>query len=255
MKEGELYWLGGARTQRSFWNRFSIFVLLACASIPPSVHASQQPFLPAETARSLVKRQSGCIANTFSCSNLGSAFNGICCVNGQTCALDASNSPACCPSGAVCTGVAPASFVAPTATVASFVQNPYFPFPYIAGTSFANAAQCSSAYSQCTQNYAACTSELGGGSGGAFGVTIIVPGGGGTTVTGGAANLGSSSAAGICTSLSSVACSGLQQSVCTAGSGGGFFVGTANAAARPTAACGGALVAAGVAGLGLMHVL
>lgn len=152
---------------------------------------------------------------------------------------------------AVCTGTAPAAFATPTATAVSFVPNPYFSFPYLAGTAFANAAQCSSAYSQCSQNYDACTSELGGGG---FGVTIVVPGGQGTTITGGA-NVGSSSAVSICTSLSSAACSGLQQSACTAGSGGGFSVGTANAAARPTAVCGNAVIAAGLAGLGLMQRL
>jgi hypothetical protein len=43
------------------------------------------------------KRQS-CPTNYYSCADMGSAFAGTCCVNGEACALDADNQPACCPS-------------------------------------------------------------------------------------------------------------------------------------------------------------
>jgi len=57
-------------------------------------------FSPAQSPL-LVERQS-CIPNTYLCStSLGSSFAGICCAIGQTCALDANNNPACCPSGHV----------------------------------------------------------------------------------------------------------------------------------------------------------
>ncbi|KAK3330299.1 hypothetical protein B0H66DRAFT_56234 [Apodospora peruviana] len=238
--------------------RASAVVLLVIASAS-SVCASQLPFRPVETAQVIAKRQ-GCIANFYSCGNQGAAFAGVCCQNGQRCALDASNQPACCPANAVCTGTAPATFVtpAPSATAVSFVPNPYFSFPYIA-TYFANPGDCSAAVDQCSSNYAACTSQLDGqAGGGAFGVTIVVPGGGGTTVTGGVqANYGTASATSICNSLSSVACSGLQPSMCTlsATTAGGFYFGTGNAAARPTAACYGAMAAAGVAGLAVVNAL
>lgn len=76
---------------------------------------------------------------------------------------------------------------AATTTVVSYVPNVYFSFPYIA-TYFANPGFCSAAVSQCSANYAACTDHLGGAGqvGGGFGVTIVVPGGGGTTITAGA---------------------------------------------------------------------
>jgi hypothetical protein len=170
-------------------------------------------------------------------------------------------------SSAVCTGTAPATFVTPTAvpTVVSFVPNGYFSFPY-AATYFANAGQCTSAVSQCSANYDSCTTALvSGSSGGSFGVTIIVPGGGGTTVAPGVqagGGVGITSATSICSSLSSVACGGLQLSMCT-NSGvtvSGFYFGTgaANAAARPTGVCHGVgvgvagMVAAGV-GLGILN--
>jgi len=63
-----------------------------------AVCASLQPFRPVETAAPVAKRQA-CLANFFSCANQGAAFNSICCQNGQRCALDANNNPACCPSG------------------------------------------------------------------------------------------------------------------------------------------------------------
>lgn len=240
------------------------------ASAPPQV----RPYFPAETGtptrrfhaaanaadpvvHALASRQTsaGCISGTFSCADQGSSFSGICCATGQTCALDASNEPACCPSGAVCTGVAPSSYKPPTTTAVSYVANAYFSFPYIA-TSFSNAAACSRAASQCAANYDACTADLEGGSGG---VTVVVAGS--TTVRGvtATATYAASTAVSICSSLSSVACSDIQTSYCTAGSTAGFSVGTAagNAAARPTAALRCVGVAAGVAagvGLGMVGI-
>ncbi|KAK4155371.1 hypothetical protein C8A00DRAFT_13574 [Chaetomidium leptoderma] len=247
----------------------SLLLILAWASV---VCASLQPFRPVETAAPVAKRQA-CLANFFSCEDHGDAFNGVCCQNGQICSLDAGNNPACCPSGAVCTGTAPASFVPPgtaaATTAASYVPNTYFSFPYVA-TYFANPGFCSAAISQCSANHAACTSQLqgqgGGGGGGGYAVTIAVPGGGGTTVTaaGGGVTYDAASATSICNSLSTAACSGLQPSMCTLSgtTSAGFFFGTetGNAAARPrptaaaAAACAGLVgaVAAGVAGLGIL---
>ncbi|KAL2020176.1 hypothetical protein VTK56DRAFT_8700 [Thermocarpiscus australiensis] len=235
-------------------------LLLVSAS---AVCASLQPFRPVETAAALAKRQQ-CLANFYSCADQGAAFNGVCCQNGQRCALDANNNPACCPTGAVCTGTAPASFATPgpaaTTTAVSYVPNSYFSFPYIA-TSFANQGYCSAAVSQCSANYAACTAQLGGqGSSGGYAVTIVVPGGRGTTVTGGGGvTVNAASATSICSSLSSVACGGLQPSMCTMSgtTASGFYFGTeaGNGGPRPTAAAGVGLVgvvAAGVAGLGFL---
>lgn len=48
----------------------------------------------------IFRRQESCPANTFRCSQeLGEQFADICCASGQTCALDADDEPACCPSG------------------------------------------------------------------------------------------------------------------------------------------------------------
>ncbi|KAI1386942.1 uncharacterized protein F4822DRAFT_411666 [Hypoxylon trugodes] len=189
------------------------------------------------------RRQISCPSNYFSCEDKGAAFANTCCENGQLCALDAQSEAACCPSSATCTGVAPTG---PTPTV-SYVSNTYFSFPYIP-TSFANSVACTSAVDECSRNYGACVSDLGGNAG-VYGVTIVVPGGGGTTV---AATQGtgipSASATSVCSSLSSKACYNIQSSQCTqAGTTGGFVIGTANYAARPTAAC----VAGVIAGVGL----
>ncbi|RDA85138.1 hypothetical protein CP532_1567 [Ophiocordyceps camponoti-leonardi (nom. inval.)] len=101
----------------------------------------------------------------------------ICCQNGQTCALDAHNSPACCPAGAVCTGTAPAS-PPPTAAV-SYVPNQFFSYPY-AATSFDNSASCASAIHACSSNYDACVTGLQRDA--AYAVTVNVPGGKGLTL-------------------------------------------------------------------------
>ncbi|ROW11448.1 hypothetical protein VMCG_01401 [Cytospora schulzeri] len=236
-----------------------------------SVLANPQQFLPAETATPtlgrlraanpvhalLARETGGCISGTFSCASEGSSFSGVCCASGQTCALDADNSPACCPSGAVCTGTAPSSYRAPSSTPVSYVANSYFSFPYIA-TSYSNAAACSKAASQCSANYAACTANLEGGGGGGA-VTVVVPAGnGGTSTIGAGAGAGTTlpiaSATSVCHSLSSVACHTIEDSYCTAGSTAGFTVGSANAAPTHMPCMG---VVAGVAvgvGLGVMGI-
>lgn len=72
-----------------------LLAVLAWASV---VCASLQPFRPVETAAPVAKRQA-CLANFYSCADQGASFNNICCQQGQRCALDANNNPACCPTG------------------------------------------------------------------------------------------------------------------------------------------------------------
>ncbi|KJZ71200.1 hypothetical protein HIM_09406 [Hirsutella minnesotensis 3608] len=168
-------------------------------------------YAPATTAPALLARAQ-CPANTFQCpTSLGAAFSDICCQNGQTCAFDANQNPACCPAGAVCTGTAPATpgEATPTAPV-SYVPNQYFSFPY-AATTFGNSASCALAVQACSSNYAACLSGLQGNGG--YAVTINVPGGGGPTVGGALQNLGTS-ATSVCSSLSSQACSKVEATKC-----------------------------------------
>jgi hypothetical protein len=119
---------------------------------------------------------------------------------------------------AVCTGNAPSAIptARPTAAI-SYVTNPYFSFPY-AETSFDDSRACSSAVSACSRNYQVCVQNLEGGGG--FGVTIEVPGDGGTTVGGGGSSLGAS-ATSVCSSLSSEACSGVDPTQCREFSSGG----------------------------------
>ncbi|KAF5019260.1 hypothetical protein F66182_8752 [Fusarium sp. NRRL 66182] len=161
----------------------------------------------------IFKRQDSCPDNTFRCSEeLGERFSDICCQNGQTCALDADDEPACCPSGAVCTGTAPATATGEPTASPSYVPNSYFVFPY-AATSFEDAGACTSAVSACDSNYDQCINFLG--EGGQYAVTIVVPGGGGTTVEGGGQALGQSSATAVCSSLSSRACGNVTSEDCS----------------------------------------
>lgn len=144
-------------------------------------------------------------------------------------------------SRAVCTGAAGTTAGATPTTAVSFVPNSYFAFPYIP-TTFPDSGACTSALGQCSENYAACTSGLAGARGG-YGVTVVVPGGGGTTVAPTHATVPTASATSICSSLSSEACHDFQTAQCTDGS----IAGSGNAAPRQTAAC----VAGVLAGLGL----
>ncbi|KAI0534012.1 hypothetical protein GGR58DRAFT_484330 [Xylaria digitata] len=185
------------------------------------------------------RREITCPANYFSCEDQGAQFQGACCENGQTCSLDAHQSAACCPTTATCTGVAPGS--GPTATTASYVSNAYFSFPIIP-TSFSNAAACTTALRACSENYDACVEGLEGGNGG-YGVTIQVPGAGGTTVAQAQTTLPSATASSVCSTLSLQACHGLSNGLCHAGTQGGFTVGSENRAPRPTAACMAGVIA------------
>ncbi|KAI0151948.1 hypothetical protein F4776DRAFT_658883 [Hypoxylon sp. NC0597] len=231
-------------TPRRYVALFSIaapILTLADPIVNPLEYGTFEDYSPVQ------KRDITCPANYFSCEDRGAAFQGTCCENGQLCALDAHSQAACCPTTATCTGVAPTG----TTPAPSFVSNSYFSFPYIP-TSFANSVACTSALNQCSRNYDACVSDLAGTAAGVYGVTIVVPGGGGTTVaaTQGTA-LPSATATSVCSSLSSEACYNLQSSQCTqAGTTGGFYIGTGNDAPRPTAACMAGVIA-GV-GLGLM---
>ncbi|KXJ89222.1 hypothetical protein Micbo1qcDRAFT_235539 [Microdochium bolleyi] len=225
----------------------------AAATTPPptaAILADPQPTIPfaafVDGGFLPLQRAVSCPGGYFSCEDRGSAFLGVCCRNGQQCALDGNNQAACCPQGNVCTGAAPTGTGVPPV---SYVPNTYFSFPYIY-TSFRNTGACSSAVSQCNANYQACTADLAGANSG-YGVTIAVPGGGGTTVAPTRAPVALATATSVCQSLSREACRGLQSSVCTqTGTANGFIVGTENAAPRPTAACMAGVIA-GV-GLGLM---
>ncbi|KAI1365612.1 hypothetical protein F5Y08DRAFT_172623 [Xylaria arbuscula] len=186
------------------------------------------------------QRDVTCPANYFSCEDQGTQFEGACCENGQTCSLDAQQSAACCPTTATCTGVAPGTGATATA---SYVSNAYFAFPAIA-TSFSNAAACTSALHDCTDNYDACVQGLEGANAG-YGVTVQVPGA--TTVVQAQTTLPSATATSICSTLSLQACHGLSNGLCHAGTQGGFTIGSANGAPRPTAAC----MAGILAGVGL----
>jgi len=143
---------------------------------------------------------------------------------------------------ATCTGVAPGG--GPTATP-SYVTNAYFPFP-IVPTSYKNPSACTSALNDCHNNYDACISGLAGGRAG-YGVTIDVPGAGGTTVAQVQTSLPSATATEVCSTLSLQACHGISGGACHAGTHGAITVGSANGAPRPTAAC----MAGVIAGVGL----
>lgn len=193
-----------------------------------------------------LQQRQGCPASYFSCEDqgLGSVFDGTCCADGQKCALDSNNQAACCPTNAVCTGT-----VGTPTTTQSYITNQYFAFPAIP-TSFPNTAACANAVSACSENYAACTSDLASGTGG-YGVTIVVPGDGGTTVAPTHTTVGLASATSICSSLSSAACHGLQSTRCSVtGSSAGFFVGTENAA-MPRITAGPCMIGRVMAGVGL----
>lgn len=107
--------------------------------------------------------------------------------------------------------------------------------------------ECSSALSQCSENYDTCVTELEGGSGNA--VTIVVPGAGGTTVAGDRPNLGTS-ATSVCSSLSSQACYQLASSDCDGPTTVNGVVIESDSAARPTSPPRLMGVAAGV-GMGV----
>ncbi|EXJ58954.1 hypothetical protein A1O7_06385, partial [Cladophialophora yegresii CBS 114405] len=248
------------------------FLRIACgASHDYSPFSNPLGSLPEDAL--LVKRQ-GCQAGLESCSGLGA--NNVCCPSGTTCTLDQADQVACCSVGVACTGSIEGTLTGSIATSSttgaalgstttttggaisitgvggggSTVPNSYYPFIY-APTSFPNADQCSSAFTSCQAASTACFTSLAG----ANGVTVGGINGGGITVQGVSGTI-LSAASSICSSLSSVGCSNLQQvSQCTVfGSGSGVtpttIAGTngiiqiGNNGPRQTA-CPGMLYAAG----------
>ncbi|KAJ2899715.1 uncharacterized protein MKZ38_002908 [Zalerion maritima] len=200
------------------------------------VGAAMQPAFAEPTGVLRFKKRATC-PSTYPVS-CGTDDNTWCCASGWICSTDADGDAACCPSGAMCTGSVP------EATSVSYVANSYYPFPYIS-TSFSNAGVCSAAYQTCSSNYEMCTVGLEGTA--AYGVTISVAGGGGTTVTAAGASLAVTSAESICSSLSSVAChGGLDESVCEQTGTVGVFV-VAASSPKPHLPAVGSLTAAALA--------
>jgi hypothetical protein len=240
-----------------------IFTVLCISS---AICTETSPFLPpldngsvykrAADVLQILKRQNNCPSGYNACSNEGNSD--ICCHGGTTCTRDAANHIACCPTGASCTGSLSGTGTGPTSTSSGFlfpqstsasttstnsgatitgstVSGAPYPFVYIP-TSFANAATCSSYYSQCQSEFSSCLVSLGG----ANGVTIGGAGGAGVTVKGAAAVTSVSAAQSTCSSLSSKACYGLQEGYCTAfgtasatsTSSGGVFVNPTSDALR-----------------------
>jgi len=113
---------------------------------------------------------------------------------------------------------------------ASYVPNQYYPSFKVIPTTYVNAASCSAAWSGCQTDLVKCTSFLGGG---VAGVTISAPNFQTLTPT---VTYDMLTASAICSSLSQIACSGLQVTACT-------VFGNSNAA--PSQGCG-AVYAAGM---------
>ena len=134
---------------------------------------------------------------------------------------------------------------APSAT-RSTVPNAAFPFVYIP-TTFANAAECSSYATSCSNQYQSCLAGLGGGING-----VTVSGANvGITVQG--ASITVAGASSICSSLSQQACYGLQTGICpqyggAAVTGSGGFAVSAGEGARVTG-CPGLIYAVGAGAL------
>ncbi|KAH6678419.1 hypothetical protein B0J14DRAFT_534758 [Halenospora varia] len=241
----------------------SIFAPFFSVQDIPLTSSTNETIIPVPE---LLKRDGNCPVNYNACTQAN--FAGACCPQNAICTTDRANNVACCPVGATCTGTLTRATGTTTTTgiggviatitnAASVVPNAFFPFPYI-GTSYPNSAACNSAFLACQSNYAACTQDLQGGSGG-FAVTIVAPGGGVTVnASPTVQNLGASSAQGICSSLSTVACFNLQSSNCAqfgtgTATGGGSFVtgtGTKNAAGARQTGMGCMVMVAGV-GLGI----
>lgn len=228
--------------------RFRPFALIIILKLSAASAHDYSPFVDPLFGLSedalLVKRQ-GCEAGLNSCSDFG--VNNICCPSDTTCTLDQAGNVACCTVGSACTGTIDGSVTGSATTTSatgivvggstslstitstggvtsttgavgggSTVPNSYYPFTY-APTSFADAGQCSSAFTSCQAASTSCFTSLAGSYGvtvGGFGGGITVQGVSGTIL---------SVASSICSSLSSEGCSNLQQvSTCTvfgAGSG------------------------------------
>lgn len=256
----------------------SIFAPFYEPHLEDSLLRSNVSLIPDEL--DLRKRDGNCPNNYNSCSTLAAADAGACCTAGTFCTTDHARNIACCPTGATCTGsitrqtevatttsmggggggifgtgTSSTTITTSTGTVAtitsaaslSYVPNAFFPWPYIP-TTYANSADCMTAYSDCQSNLAACTVDLGGGNSD-FGVTIVAPGGG-VTVAATAQSLGMASATSVCSSLYNAGCYGIVPANCATFGATSFIVGTTTGAAvRPTMGC---FVTAGMmAGLGI----
>jgi len=226
----------------------------------------------------LLKRQNACSSGLVQCTAVNSA---VCCPTTAVCTRDQSGNAACCPTGVVCTGALggstiqgsssttpyvlggsttqPSSSTDATAQVTvpagySTVANQYYPFIAIP-TSYSNSQACLSAYTLCSSASQACLSSLAG----TIGVTVSGLGSQGLTQSGSSGTVISSAAA-ICSSLSSRGCYDLQSGQCnsfgsagTTATQGLVQAGVAVAAARCTGAVYTA-AAAVVAGLGVARM-
>jgi hypothetical protein len=237
----------------------------------------------ADLSFKLLRRQA-CPGGYSNCGALGNS--GACCPTNQVCARDAAGNVACCPLRAACTGTiggtgtgpstgtstgpvliggstgssatpsvtATSGFLFPSTTTAtaapsftgSTIPGAVYPFVFIP-TTFANAAECSSYATQCSNQYQSCLATLGGGVNG-----VTVSGANvGITVQGATTTVAQASS--VCSSLSQQACYGLQTGICPQyGSGtatvpptgsGGFAV-SSGAGARVTG-CAGFIYAVG----------
>lgn len=220
----------------------SAIILLSSFSTAVSIEFSSfdEPYLGGNSRSyngfvlDLFRRDDNC-GSGVSCAAMGDKAS--CCKSKTRCAVDMAGHVACCPDNAQCTGSIGAGAAIATATSidtsptdsaasaiitgssGSIVPNAYFPFPYLP-TTYPNAAVCSSSFSSCQTEFTKCTSQLIAGDNGLT-ISGIGPG-----ITREAA-LPSTSAASICSSLSTKACYNLQLSNCpmygTAGGGGGTF--------------------------------
>lgn len=256
-----------------------VFLLSGATSSSGSFSPYVDPLDYTDFSPRLFKRQ-GCPGGFTNCGALGNS--GACCPTNQVCARDSAGNVACCPVRALCTGTiggtapgtgvgsstgaviigsstgtlpssvtATSGFLFPSATTTpapsftgSTVPGAVFPFVFIP-TTFANAAECSSYATSCSNQYQSCLAALGGGVNG-----VTVSGANvGITVQGASTTVASASS--VCSSLSQQACYGLQTGICPQyGSGtgtgvgtGGFTVGS-GAAARATG-CPGIMYAVG----------
>lgn len=107
----------------------------------------------------------------------------------------------------MCTGLAPSARSSGSNTLATILENPYFPFP-ILSTKYANADACTDAVSSCSAEYSTCVAQLGGAGDGSGAVVTVD----GSPVTASLA-LGTM-ATPICSSLSALACYGMSDSQC-----------------------------------------
>lgn len=186
----------------------------------------------------LAKRQ-GCQSGYGQCSNLGAEQ--ACCPPDTSCTLDEAGNVACCPLYATCTGTVsvtitgtasasslPSSVTSTTGVILgttstipaqyptltgvgggySTVPYPSYNFIYIP-TSYANADLCFTAFSQASAQSTACLTQLAGVNG------VTVSGVGFGITVAGSSGVVLSSAASICSSLSSQAVYGEQSDVCS----------------------------------------